>query len=118
MLDRRVKSPHGIWRGISPRYWAMWQAVFEKRIRESNARLNSKIEKYLIANKIMEKRDIKRSYAVSSKQKDIKRIQEEGTIRKTKTTTFKPGYNKSRNYDYDLKGPYKGANAIYRNFIQ
>lgn len=118
LLDRRVKSPHGIWRGISPRYWAMWQAVFQKRVRESNARLNVKIEKYLIANKIMEKRDIKRVSAASSKQKDIKRIQEEGITRKTKTTTFKPGYNKSRNYDYDLKGPYKGANAIYRNFIQ
>jgi len=70
-LDKRINIPGKMWRGISRSYWAIWQSVFEKQVNQANIRLNTKIENYLIANKILERKDIKRVSAGARKTKDI-----------------------------------------------
>ena len=105
-LDRRIKRDKGLWRGITNRYWAEWQVVFERKLNECNIRLNAKIEKYMLENKILQRQDIKRVSAASSKQKNITNIQEQTTTRKSRTTVYKSGYNTTRSNEYWSAGPY------------
>lgn len=77
VLDKRVNKPGSYWHGISPAYWAMWQAVFEKQITNANNRINNRIREYIISKKIMEARDMGRAARVSKVKKDITTLSEE-----------------------------------------
>ena len=60
----------------------------------------------MLENKILERKDIKHVSAASSKQKEITSIQGQAVTRKSRTTTYKSGYNTTRSNEYWSAGPY------------
>ncbi|MFA5760189.1 MAG: hypothetical protein WC877_00240 [Dehalococcoidales bacterium] len=99
-FDRRIKTPFGVWHGISDMYWKRWQFNFQMQVKIANDRLNRKITKYLVEMETLRKSDARIVLnQKSSKKTELDAKKDDKKSRKGKSgTPVTPNspYNKGR----------------------